>query len=128
MILIDASAWIELFRGRDPMASRVDDALATNEAALCGPIVAELRRGLRDERERNAVLPLLDGCHFIEQPPDLWTEAGDLGFALRRRGISPKSLDLLIAVHALGRSAVLLTLDKDFLAMRKAGVPLVLAA
>lgn len=126
MILVDTSAWIEFFRGRDPWAGAVDEALATNEAALCGPIIAELRRGFLNERERAEVLPLLEACHFLRQPDELWLEAGDLGFALRRRGVTPKTLDLLIAVYALSHSASLLTLDKDFAAMRKAGVALAL--
>ncbi len=72
MILIDTSAWIEFFRGRDPIASIVDDALATNDAALCGPVETELRRGLRDERERKKVLPLLDAGETLYEPEDLW--------------------------------------------------------
>lgn len=126
MILVDTSAWIDFFRGRDPVARAVDDALAANEAALCGPIETELRRGLSNERERKKVVPLLDACHALSQPPDLWAEAGDLGFALRRRGVTPTSMDLLIATYALSHSAALLTTDKDFRAMQKAGIPLVL--
>jgi predicted nucleic acid-binding protein len=128
MILIDTSAWIDFFRGRDPIAGLVDAALAHNEAALCGPVETELRRGLANERERNEVLPLLDGCHVLDQPADLWHEAGDLGFALRRRGVSPKSVDLLIAIYALSHSAALLATDKDFAAMQKAGVALQLVS
>lgn len=124
MILVDTSAWIEFFRGRDPLATAVDDALASNEAALCGPVEAELRRGLLNARERAAVLSLLDTCHALAQPQQLWTEAGDLGFALRRRGVTPKTVDLLIATYALSHSVTLLTADKDFVAMHKAGVPL----
>lgn len=124
MTLIDTSAWIDFFRGRDPIASLVDEALSSNEAALCGPIQTELRRGLLNERERQTVLPLLEACHLLEEPEQLWTEAGDLGFALRRRGITPKTLDLLIVTYALTHSARLLTKDKDFAAMKKAGVPL----
>src|SRR5947207_4732733 len=111
MILVDTSAWIEFFRGRDPVASAVDDALASNEAALCGPVEAELRRGLLNERQRATVLPLLDACHLLAQPEQLWTEAGDLGFALRRRGVTPKTVDLLIATYALTHSASLLAVD-----------------
>jgi tRNA(fMet)-specific endonuclease VapC len=128
VILIDTSAWIEFFRGRDPLASAVDDALAANDAAVCGPVETELRRGLGSERERKLVLPLLAGCHLLSQPDSLWLEAGDLGFALRRRGVTPKTIDLLIAVYALSHSAAVLTADKDFRAMQKAGVPLSLAA
>jgi predicted nucleic acid-binding protein len=50
--------------------------------------------------------------------------AGELGFVLRRRGISPETLELLIAVYAPTHSAALLTSDRDFLKMQKAGVPL----
>jgi predicted nucleic acid-binding protein len=127
MILIDTSAWIEFFRGRDPVASVVDETLASNEAALCGPVEAELRRGLANDRERSRVLPLLDACHMLAQPEHLWKDAGDLGFALRRRGVTPKTLDLFIATYALTHAAALLTIDKDFLAMQKAGIPLHLA-
>jgi tRNA(fMet)-specific endonuclease VapC len=127
MILIDTSAWIDFFRGRDPFASAVDEALADNEATLCGPILAELRIGLQSERERHKVLPLLDACHLLPQPERLWTEAGDLGFALRRRGITSKTIDLLIATYALSHSTILLTAGRDFVAMQKAGVPLQLA-
>lgn len=128
MILIDTSAWIDFFRGRDPLASAVDAALAHNEAAVCGPVETELRRGLATDRERRVVLPLLEGCHQLSQPPELWAEAGDLGFALRRRGITAKTMDLLIAVYALSHSASILSADKDFAAMRKAGVAIQLAA
>ncbi len=126
MILVDTSAWIEFFRGRGAVAGAVDDALRTNEASLCGPIEAELRRGLRDARERQRVLPLLEGCHMLDQPAALWMEAGDLAFALRRHGVTPKTLDWLIASYALSHGVALLTTDKDFAAMARAGVPLVL--
>jgi predicted nucleic acid-binding protein len=126
MILIDTSAWIQFFRGQEPLASSVDDALATNDAALCGPIETELRRGLLNERERKKVLPLLGGCHWLATPDNLWTEAGDLGYGLRRRGITPKTLDLLIATYALANDVALLTADSDFRHMQKTGIPLVL--
>lgn len=124
MILIDTSAWVEFFRGRDPIAALVDDALTTNAAAICGPIETELRRGLLNERERKSILPLFDACHILTEPEDLWTEAGELGFRLRRRGVTPKTLDLLIATYALSHSCAILTADRDFQLMQKANVPL----
>lgn len=124
MILVDTSAWIEFFRGSDPVASSVDRALESDEVALCGPVLTELRRGLRRPAERRRVLPLLSGCHLLDQPPALWEEAGDLGYALARRGTSVKTLDLLIAAYALSYSVPLLTTDGDFARMRRAGIPL----
>jgi len=124
LILVDTSAWIEFFRGIDPVASSVDRALESDEVALCGPVLTELRRGLRTPAERRRVLRLLSGCHLLDQPPALWEEAGDLGYALARRGTSVKTLDLLIAAYALSYSMPLLTTDGDLARMRRAGIPL----
>ena len=116
-----------LFRARGPLAERVDELIESDEAALCGPVITELRRGLRSQTERRRVLPLLGGCHLLQQPADLWAEAGELGWWLGRRGAAVKSLDLLIAAYALAHSVPVLTGDDDFALMRRAGLGLVLA-
>ncbi|HEX5659724.1 MAG TPA: PIN domain-containing protein [Polyangiales bacterium] len=120
---MDTSAWIDFFRGREPLAEAVDAALATKEAAICGPIETELRRGL-NKSERSRVLPLVAACRYLPQPDELWKEAGELGYALRRRGVTVKTLDLLIAAYATANRCSLLTADTDFAAMKRAGVPL----
>lgn len=124
MILIDTSAWIAFFRNRGPAAAAVDQALEDDEAALCGPVVAELRRGFATAAERNKTLPLLSACHQLSQPADLWNEAGDLGFGLARKGITVKTIDLLIAAYALVHGIPILTLDSDFRLMADAGAGL----
>jgi len=126
MILIDTSAWIDFFRGKEPFAAAVDAALDLGEAAICGPVVTELRRGLRAP-ERNKVLPLLDGCRLLDQPDDLWTVAGDLGASLSRKGATVKTLDLLIATYAIAHSVPLMAADSDFRAIERAGFGLSLA-
>jgi len=126
MILVDTSAWVDFFRGRGALAETVDTLLEADDVALCGPVVTELRRGLRPS-ERGNVMRLLDACHVLEQPPNLWEDAGELGFAAGRRGATVKSLDLLIAVYALNHSVPLLTRDRDFSLLRRAGIPIVLA-
>lgn len=92
---------------------------------MCGPVVTELRRGLRSRPERLRVLPLLRGCHELAQPEHLWEEAGELGYFLGRRGAAVKSLDLLIATYALAHAVPILTNDADFALMRRAGAHLV---
>jgi hypothetical protein len=124
LILVDTSAWIAFFRNRRPLADRVDELLEDGQAALCGPIETELRRGLKTPAERRRVLSLLDGCHMLPAPDELWREAGDLGFALARRGATVKTLDLLIAAHALASAVAILTADSDFRAMARAGLPI----
>lgn len=128
MILIDTSAWVDFFRNRGPLATAVDSALEHDEALLCGPVVAELRRGLVRPSDRTKVLRGLAGCQTLRQPEDLWETAGDLGYLLARKGVTVKTLDLLIAVYALGHDVPLLTRDQDFRLISDSGVvPLRLA-
>jgi len=124
MILVDISAWVHFFRGTGPLADRVDDLLDANQVALCGPVITELRRGLRSAAERRKVIPLLDGCRELEQPTRLWEEAGELGYVLARKGLTVKTLDLLVATYALSHGVALLASDSDFDGMRRAGIPL----
>jgi hypothetical protein len=42
--------------------------------------------------ERNKVLPLLSARHQLSEPAELWLEAGEIGFALLRRGATPKTV------------------------------------
>ena len=126
MILVDTSAWVDFFRGRPPFADAVDAALDSGEAALCGPVLTELRRGL-GPADRRRVLPLLGGCHLLGQPEDLWPSAGDLGALLARGGLTVKTLDLLIATYAIAHGVPVLAADSDFCAMAKANVGLSLA-
>ena len=51
-----------------------------------------------------------------------------IGFRLARRGVTTKSLDLLIATYALWHNVPLLAADADFTNMRAAGTKLLLAA
>lgn len=127
MILIDTSAWIAFFRDQGPCANRVDRVLADGDAAICGPIRTELRRGIKTRTERDQVLLHLSGCADLAQPVNLWDEAGEIGCALARRGVTTKTLDLLIACYALAHRVSLLTTDRDFVHIRSAGIPLLLA-
>jgi predicted nucleic acid-binding protein len=121
VILIDTSAWVDFFRNRRPLADAVDRALEEDEAALCVPVITELRRGL-SATDRARVLRCLGGCHTLPQSPLLWEEAGDLGYLLGRKGVTVKTLDLLIAATALAHDLPVLTKDADFRHIRDSGV------
>jgi predicted nucleic acid-binding protein len=104
----------------------VDRLLQTNEVALCGPVITELRRGLRSASERALVIPLLSGCPLLVAPPSLWEEADDLGYWLSRQGITAKTIELLVATYALSHGLALLTGDSNFAGMKRAGAQLLL--
>jgi hypothetical protein len=124
LILVDTSAWIAFFRDRGRVAAIVDQALEDDEAALCGPVLTELRRGFASAAERSRTIPLLLACHQLPQPASLWEDAGDLGFTLARQGLTVKSLDLLIAAYALTHGIPILTADRDFQLIARSGAGL----
>jgi predicted nucleic acid-binding protein len=113
MILVDTSAWIAFFRDAQG-AAEVDALLDSGEAAVCGPVLTELMRGITRPKERREVGELIRACHWIGQPSELWEQAGELGSSLKRRGHNVKTLDLLIAIHAISHDVPLLSADADF--------------
>ena len=123
MILIDTSAWIDFFRD-GPLAEAVELSLDAADSALCGPVYTEVLRGLRRPKENAKVRALLAGCHWLEQPDELWRDAGDLGQSLKAKGANVKTLDLLIATYALAHHVPLLSADADFRLMKKHGLDL----
>ena len=125
MILIDTSAWIDFFRGKDTWVSeRIDTELLSGTPALCGPIWLELIRGLRGKKDNKKMVELFKSCHWLKEPDDFWSEAGELGKYLAQKGYSIGSIDLLIAVHALAHHTPLLTTDEDFTHIVESGIPL----
>jgi predicted nucleic acid-binding protein len=122
VILVDASAWADFFRG-GRLAHAVDEALEDGLVSVCGPVLTELGRGLHAS-SRGKVLALLDGCTLLDAPSDLWVHAGDLGFALVRQGAKVKPLNLLVASYALSHDQLLLSAERDFRLMAKSRVPL----
>jgi predicted nucleic acid-binding protein len=127
MILIDTSAWIDFFRDHRPMADKVAALIEANRAAVAGPILTELLRGVRTVDERAQLQQLLEGCHWIGDPENLWAYAGELGALARRKGKTLKTLDLLIATYALQSGVPLLTSDSDYLQIKQSAPDLLLA-
>ena len=118
MILVDSSAWIELFRATGSpihlrLASALDDkvALATTDVVLM-----EVLAGARDDADRDWLRRFLHGQHFlsVEGPAD-YESAAELYRLCRRGGETPRKLvDCLIAVVAMRNDAELLCVDADF--------------
>ena len=126
MILVDTSAWISFFKGQGILADQVEEFLLGNQAAFCGPVKTELLRGFKNEREKKKIFSLMDGCLWLDQPENLWENAGELGYLTRRKGKTLKTFDLLIATYALKHQIPVLTSDSDFKFIQAAGIPLLL--
>lgn len=120
MLLVDTSAWIEIFR--KPARLDLDDVGGLDAVVTCLPVIQEVLQGFRDEaafrvaREAMLALP----CVESPLPRDRFEEAADLYRAARRAGLTVRSgVDCLVAACAIRHGLTVLHRDRDFPAIAK---------
>lgn len=114
-VLVDTSCWIEYFnRPAEGAADSVRALIRSDRAALNGVILAELLQGARTEREASRLRYALGALAWVETSREVYGRAGNLGFELRRRGITVPITDCVIAASAETIGGRTLTLDGHF--------------
>ncbi len=124
MVLIDTSAWIDFFKDNSNISNQVAQIIDNNQCCYCGPILTEILRGCHIAKQREALFKIFNDLEQLEDPENLWKEAGLIGATLKKKGYNLKTFDLLIATYALSYDVYLLTKDNDFKLMKKAGLGL----
>jgi predicted nucleic acid-binding protein len=115
VLLVDTSAWIEVFR----KPARLDvgrlgdlDAIVT-----CLPVIQEVLQGFTDEAAFRTAREAMWSLPVVESPlgASLFDEAVALYRSARRAGFSVRSgVDCLIAACALRHSLTVVHVDRDF--------------
>jgi len=114
LVLLDTSVWVDAFKGKSHhIVSITRTLLNEDRVATCGPVLLEIRRGLRS-REKTRILGLLDALVRLRFDEDLWDKAGDLDSALRKKGITLPPMDILIGQICLHHRVPLFTLHEHF--------------
>jgi len=115
LILVDSSVWIDFFSS-SPGRAGAELRRMIEEAepfALTGIVVAEVLQGLtRDARRIEQYLmqwEMLEPRGF-----ETYREAASIYRAARAKGITPTTIDAVIAAIALEHKASVFTLDQDF--------------
>jgi predicted nucleic acid-binding protein len=116
VILVDSSAFIEYYRpaGSPSARARVAAAIESDQAAVNGIIQAEIVTFARDDADYRRLRSDFSAFHWLELTAREFDLASELGFALRRRGLTVPVTDLVIAASALANGATLLHLDGHF--------------
>lgn len=115
MLLVDTSAWIELFRR--PSAVSGGSFPDPDEVVTCLPVIQEVLQGFRDEPAFRLAREAMLALPIVESPlrQDVYLEATDLYRQARRAGITVRSsLDCLIATCAVRHGLTVLHHDRDF--------------
>jgi predicted nucleic acid-binding protein len=116
MILIDSSCWIEYLRpkGDARVARAVAEALARGDAAICPIVRVEILGFISRDKEYEQVCAVFEAAISLEIGASAYERAIALGRALRRRGETAPTTDLLVAAAALEHEAMLLHADRHF--------------
>lgn len=113
--LVDTSVWIEFFRGKkNIIKKRLEKLLDENQAVVSGIILAELLTGISNEKDQRFLEECFLGLPYLETTREMFTAAGKMGAALRKKGITLPISDLLIAALARTHALTVLTLDNHF--------------
>ena len=114
-LLIDTSAWIDFFRGKQSaVTDAVQLALQLGIARLCGPVKAELLQGVKTKKEKQQLGVMFEAIENLPTHELDWEVAGNTLQALRESGITLPLTDALIAAIAIRHNAQVLTLDHHF--------------
>jgi len=116
MILIDTSAWIASFKkiGSQELKEFMRQAVVSGLAVTSPVIILELLQGCRSVGERDALRTKLEGLDILPMTQGVWEQAYELGFSLRRKGLSIPSVDLIIAALAIENKTLLLHHDEHY--------------
>jgi predicted nucleic acid-binding protein len=115
VLLVDTSAWIEVFR----KPARVDVARLGNldEIVTCLPVIQEVLQGFTDETAFRTAREAIRSFPVVESPlgASVFEEAVALYRAARRAGLTIRSgVDCLIAACALRHGLTVVHVDRDF--------------
>jgi predicted nucleic acid-binding protein len=112
--MVDSSWYISQARlGNDPL-KELSLAAVDRDMAVCGLIVTEVGRGIRDRRFLDRYIRAWAQMHYIPSTQKRWQETLELAWHLDRKGIVLPLQDLHIATCALQIGAVVLADDQHF--------------
>ena len=115
MILVDTSVWVTADRlPSSPEAVELRSLLTRDEVATTDVVIAEVLQGAPSLDSFRELADKLQGVHLLHADAEVWLEAAELSFHLRRSGLATALSDLLIATVALRAGIPVFTSDNDF--------------
>lgn len=113
MRLLDSSVWVLVEHGRLELRDLIppDEPIAT-----CPVVVSEVLRGTRGPKQYGIAHALLMSAVMLDAPTPLerFEEAARSYLACRDAGVTPSSVDCLVAACAIANEAILFHRDSDF--------------
>jgi predicted nucleic acid-binding protein len=117
MVLVDTTAWIDFFAGRNESHVIILQELIESEEdlSICGVILAEVLQGIRSDADFIKTKEYLGDLIFLPMRHATFVQAAEIYRFLRKKGITiRKTVDCMIASVAIEYNIQLLHNDRDF--------------
>jgi predicted nucleic acid-binding protein len=113
--LIDSTIWIEFFKGHNNTVNDfVLPLIDEDKIYYSGIILSELLVGASNEREFSFLESNFEGFRHLETDKNIFAKTAQMGFKLRRKGVTVPLTDLIIAAHAAHFGLTVVTADPHF--------------
>ena len=114
-VLADTSVWIEyLNRQKTAAGDMLQDLLEQHRVVTCGLVIAELLQGALTTQEADIITDTFEALYYLDVHPSTWVKAGNIAFALRRKGITVPLSDCMLSALALEAGCEIFSVDAHF--------------
>ena len=113
MVFVDSSVWIPVEHGRYDLLELIGE---DEEVATCPIVLTEVLRGTRGGGRYRLAYDMLMNATMVDAPTPLarFEQAAQLYLDCREAGVTPSTIDCLIAATAIAHNVPLLSLDANF--------------
>jgi predicted nucleic acid-binding protein len=118
-VLVDTSAWIDFFRGVEPMRSAARRLCDDGRAAIAGIVLAELLVRVRSAQQAAHLAAIREALPLVEESVDDWLAAARYVREARASGVQLGLADCVIAALAVRLGMQVLTTDRHFAEMER---------
>ena len=113
-VLVDTSAWLDLFAGPTAAASALLPLMKARRVVICGMVLQEVLQGSRDDAMLRRLERDMSLWSYEPETPDDFAAAARTYARLRWKGVTIPSADCLIAEVAKRSGARLFATDPHF--------------
>jgi predicted nucleic acid-binding protein len=120
VVLVDTSAWIEVFR--KPARLKLEDVVDFDDVVTCLPVVQEVLQGFNSDMAFRSAREAMLALPIVESPlgEAVHLDAVDLYRRARRAGLTIRSgVDCVIAACAIRHGLTVLHHDRDYPAIAR---------
>ncbi len=121
MVLVDSSVWINYFNGKHTWQTNILDQMLLQIPVFTGDLIlARVLQGLRNENDFNIAKKIMSILTCKQMGGyDIAIKSAESYRKLRKKGITVRTIDIIIGTFCISENIFLLHDDKDFEPMVK---------